>query len=430
MPFTLSMPKLSPTMEEGTITTWFKKEGDFIEAGELLMEVATDKAQIEFNAIDEGFLRKILIPKGKEAKINDVIAVFSEKKAEKIEAFLKKIQNKEKKQEVKIEKKQAIGSGASTQAGSPVAATFMTFEPFGEVENDSFMFPVDPIDRVKASPLAKKVAKDKNLDLSTIKGSGPGGRIVKKDLVLAQKTSPANFGPKALPKLKAGAFEELQLSPMRKVISQKLQAAKASIPHYYVTEKIDVDNLISLRKQLKEAGTKVSINDFIVRACALALKEHPEINRGFNSKNNSIIQFKTVDISIAVSVESGLITPIVFHTDHKNLGQISQEIKQLATLAKSGKLEPHQYQGGSFTISNLGMFGVENFQAVINPPQAAILAIAGIKQEPVVKGGQIVIGNNMNICLSSDHRVIDGAQAAQFLVTLKKSLENPAILLL
>ncbi|MCH1429925.1 MAG: pyruvate dehydrogenase complex dihydrolipoamide acetyltransferase [Chlamydiales bacterium] len=433
MPFSLSMPKLSPTMEEGTITSWFKKEGDFVEVGELLIEVATDKAQVEYQAIDEGYLRKIIVKEGAEAKVNEVVAIFSEKKTEKIDAFIKSLTKKvEKKAEEKVEKKVALEANSSpSSAASTPANSFMTFEPHGEVEEDDFFFPVDPVDRVKASPLAKKLAKEQGLDISTITGSGPGGRIVKKDLALAQKAAMVNFGPKSLPQTKAGAFEEIPMTPMRKSIGQRLQAAKATIPHYYVTEKIDVENLNALKDQLKTMGVKASVNDFILRACALALKDHPEINTGYNSKNNSIIQFKTIDISVAVSVPSGLITPIIFHADHKNLGQISQEIRQLAALAKKGKLAPHQYQGGSFTVSNLGMFGVESFQAVINPPQAAILAIGGIKKQPVVnKEGQIVAGSYMNICLSSDHRVIDGAQAAQFLCTLKKYLESPAILLI
>lgn len=429
MPFCLTMPKLSPTMEEGTISTWFKKEGDLVKPGDLLIEVATDKAQVEFHAIDEGYLRKILIPSGAEAVVNQNIAVFSEKKQDKIDAFLKQIEPKKEKA-AKLFEQTDKHENKKIPSSESASMSFMTFEAYGPIDEDVFSFPTEPQSRIKASPLAKKMADEKGLDIASVKGSGPGGRVIEKDLELAQKKALMGFSLPQAPKIKAGTYSEQSLSPMRKVIAQRLQAAKASIPHYYVSEKIDAGNLNDLKDQLKSSSIKLSVNDLILKACALALKQHPNINCGFNSKTNSIIEFKTIDISVAVSVESGLITPIIYHADCKNVGQIAQEVRHLAGLAKKGKLAPYQYQGGSFTVSNLGMYGISDFKAVINPPQAAILAVSALRDEPIVKDGKVVPGKTMSMCLSSDHRVIDGAQAAEFMRTLKNILQAPAILLL
>jgi len=220
------------------------------------------------------------------------------------------------------------------------------------------------------------------------------------------------------------------MSPMRKAIGEKLQASKTFIPHFYIQQDIDVEPMITLREQLKAGGIKVTFNDFIMRAVALSLKEHPVINSGFNSDGSKIVRFKTIDIAVAVSIDEGLITPIVRHVDYKNLGQISSEVRHLAGLAKDGKLQPHQYRGGSFTVSNLGMFGIHDFQAIINPPQVSILSVGGMRDCPVVKDGQVVPGKRMMISLSSDHRVVDGADGARFIVTVQKYLENPTILLI
>ena len=263
-----------------------------------------------------------------------------------------------------------------------------------------------------------------------MKGTGPGGRIVQEDLERAQPEGLVVFGFGKLPTIKPGSYEEEKLTPIRKVISKRLQEAKSFIPHFYVRQMVNAQPLVQIREQLRNMGLKVTINDCVVRACALALREHPNINSGFNSVNNTIIRFKTIDISIAVTLPEGLITPIVRHCDYKNLGEISVEIRNLAKRAKEGKLAMEEYKGGSFTVSNLGKFGVTDFQAIINPPQGAVLAISGINNVPVVKNGQIVPGKVMNINLSSDHRVIDGAQAAEFVKTVQKYLENPASLLI
>jgi pyruvate dehydrogenase E2 component (dihydrolipoamide acetyltransferase) len=230
--------------------------------------------------------------------------------------------------------------------------------------------------------------------------------------------------------LAPGTYEEVALTPMRKVIAQRLQQAKSYIPHIYVRQEIDALPLSEAREQMKQGNLKVTINDFVIRACALALREHPNANSGFNSATQSIILFKTVDISVAVTVEGGLITPIIRHADYKNLGEISVEIRELAGRAKTGKLQPSEYKGGSFTISNMGMFGVTDFCAIINPPQSCILAVGGIEETARVKNGQIVVGKKMSLVLSADHRVVDGAEAAKFIKSVQKYLENPALLLL
>ncbi|MCB1149397.1 MAG: pyruvate dehydrogenase complex dihydrolipoamide acetyltransferase [Chlamydiia bacterium] len=417
MPFTLTMPKLSPTMEEGTIAKWHVKEGEKVEAGALLMEVSTDKATVEHNALDEGYLRKILVQEGGSASVNQPIALFTEGKDDPFELP---------KQEEKPAPKQEEKLAPVAQAPAAV-----TFKPIPPPENIPFNFPTGaPPERIKASPLAKKVARERGLDLSTVKGTGPGGRIVESDLKLAKAGSVVNFGSREAPVYAAGSYEEVPMTEMRKVIGKRLQQAKSHIPHYYVTQAIRADKLVETRAQLKVGGIAVTFNDFVVRAAALALREHPGINCGINTETNSIVNFNTIDISVAVAIPDGLITPIVRYADYKNLGEISAEVKELGSRAHAGKLKPEEYQGGSFTISNLGMYGVTEFIAVINPPQAAILAVAGIRDEPVVEEGQVVPGKILRVTLSADHRIIDGAQAAEFLRTLKGLLENPALLLL
>lgn len=433
MPFTFTMPKLSPTMEEGVITKWYKKEGDFVESGETLIEVATDKASVEHAALDEGYLRKILIAEGENAAVNQAIAVFSEKKDEDISSYepeglvpaASSVEKEEEEAPAAAKEKAAPKPAAGGNFSQPA------FQPEPPLEHYSFEFPNEFLEsKLKASPLARKLAAEQNLDLSTVKGSGPGGRVVSKDLEMAQQKGPLKFCDRTLPKEKPGTFYEEALTPMRKSIGQRLQEAKTFIPHFYVKVKVDADHLFSAREQLKELGIKATYNDFVLRACALALREHPGVNSGFNTVNNTMTFYKTIDVSVAVSVDGGLITPIIRHADYKNIGQISAEVKRLAGLAKRGKLQPHEYKGGSFTVSNLGMFGVEDFAAVINPPQSAILAVGGMLDEAVVKQGSIVPGKTMNLTLSADHRVVDGVLAAQFLNSVKKFLENPAGLLI
>lgn len=434
MPFTLTMPKLSPTMEEGTIVKWHKKVGEFIEADELLLEVATDKATVEYNALDSGWIRKILISDGQEAMVNQPIAILTEEKAESIENYQPE-GAAAKGAAVAEAAESAKGETAATKEAAPApssqAATVRqpTFTPEAPLKQTEYWRADEAQSRIKASPLAKKLAKAKGLDLSTVKGTGPGNRIVSSDLGKAQASGLVAFSRNERPSAAPGSYEEEALTPMRKVISQRLQEAKSYIPHFYVSLKINAQPMMDIREQLKHHGVKVTFNDFIVRASALALRQHPNVNSGFNSVTNSIIRFKSIDISIAVSLPAGLITPIVRHADFKNLGELSLEVKELAARAKEGKLEAHEYKGGSFTISNLGMYGVSEFIAIINPPQAAILAVSGILPVPVIKDGQIVPGNEMTLTLSGDHRVIDGVAGAEFLKTLQKLLENPSVLL-
>ena len=430
MPFTVTMPKLSPTMEEGTIVKWHKNEGDRVEAGDLLLEVATDKATVEYNALDDGFLRKILVANGKGAIVNQPIAVFTEKANESIEGYQPE-GTIPKKAEAPVAKKEE-GAPEVKAAASPSSTMQQpAFTPEKPLEQYTFDFPRQmPGKRVPASPLARKLAKEKGVDLTTIRGSGPRGRVVSKDLDLGQPNTPVTFGRRELPDTAPGSYEEVPLTPMRKIVGQRLQQSKSFIPHFYIRQEIDADPLFEAREQLKRMDLKITFNDFVIRAVALALRDHPQVNSGFDSVKEAIILFKTVDISVAVSVDGGLITPIVRHADYKNLGEISAEVKELAGRAKISKLEPHEYKGGSFTISNLGMFGITEFTAVINPPQAAILAVGGIEECVRFKNGIPTQGRKMGLVLSVDHRVIDGSEGAKFIKTVQNYLENPTILLI
>ncbi|MEM1282601.1 MAG: pyruvate dehydrogenase complex dihydrolipoamide acetyltransferase [Chlamydiota bacterium] len=437
MPFTLTMPKLSPTMEEGTITKWHKKEGDFVEAGDLLMEVATDKATVEHNAIDEGYLRKFLIGENSDAIVNQPIAIFTETADESIEGYepegIKPAPIETTTEEAVEPATQEATASAKPAAKSTTAGTMHQpdFVPLPPQETINFPYDDGSVGgRIKASPVAKKIAEEKGLDLSTVKGTGPGGRIMKKDLERAQPSGDFSFERSSQPSQPSGSYEEVPLDQMRKVISKRLQEAKTFIPHFYVKQSVEVASLVELRTQLRNLDLKVSFNDFVMKACALALRKHPYVNSGFNTQSNAIVLYKTVDISVAVSIDGGLITPIVRYADHKNLGQISQEVRSLAKRAKEGKLSPEEFQGGSFTVSNLGMYGITEFQAIINPPQTSILAVSGINDVPVVKNGAVVPGKIMNITLSADHRVVDGVLGAEFINTVKFYLENPASLLL
>lgn len=428
MPFTLTMPKLSPTMEGGTIVKWHKKEGDEVKSGELLFEVATDKATVEYEALDGGFLRKVLVPEGGEALVNQPVAVFTASKEESLEGYEPEGAKQEEAAPAKEEKKpKEEGTPPPKPAATGMAQVNFPIEP--PLENYTFAFDTEMKERLAASPLAKKLAKEKGIDITSVKGSGPDGRVMSRDLDLGQPFAAATFGVGQKPTEKPGSYESIPLTPIRKAISEKLQASKTFVPHFYVQQDIDVEMMITLRQQLKEGGIKVTFNDFVMRATALALREQPTVNSGFDSASKQIIQFKTVDISVAVSIPDGLITPIVRHVDYKNLGQISVEVRHLAGLAKEGKLQPEQYRGGSFTVSNLGMYGIHDFQAIINPPQAAILAVGGMRDCPVLRDGAVVPGKRMMISLSVDHRVIDGAEAAQFVRAVQKYLENPSILL-
>jgi pyruvate dehydrogenase E2 component (dihydrolipoamide acetyltransferase) len=387
------MPKLSPTMEVGTIAKWHVKEGDSVDAGQLLMEVSTDKATVEFNALDPGYIRKIVVKEGQEVKVNDTLAIMTEEKNEPVEEIKQAPKLAPPAESPSPPKEEKRVESSSQESSKEVIATSQG-RPF-------------------ASPLARSLAKERGIDLSRIKGSGPRGRIMSRDLEGATKFP--------------SQMVEEPLSPIRKVIASRLQQAKRDIPHFYVQQAIDASALASVREQLKDQG--ITVNDLLVRGAALALKEHPEINSGFDVGKNVILRFPSIDISIAVDIPGGLITPIVFQADKKSVLDLSKEIKGLVKKARDGKLQPHEFQGGSFSISNLGMFGITSFSAVINPPQGAIIAIGGYQERLKRLDGEIVPYQEMVITLSVDHRVIDGASAARFLKTLKSFLESPALLL-
>lgn len=430
MPFILTMPKLSPTMEQGVITKWRKEEGDPIAEGDVLLEVATDKATVEYHALDKGFLRKIIVKAGGEASVGQAIAIGTESLADDISSY-------------KIESAPSLSSAVEESACEATDAvvvshpvkTGLVQEPFvAEAPLVDYVFPF-PTGETKSkqsvSPYARKLAQEAHVDLSTVQGTGPGGRIVARDVPMGQKKEGlVSFDSRQVPQKVPGSFQIIPLSSMRRTIARRLQQAKTFIPHFYVSMTIDAEPLSCVHKQLKEGGVKISVNDLMIRAAALCLRQLPAVNRGFDTAAQSIIAFETIDISVAVSVPEGLITPIIRHADFKSVGQISVEMKSLAKKAQEGKLQRSEYVGGSFTISNLGMFGVDGFQGIINPPQAAILCVGGIQEVPVVKKGEVVPGKTLTLSLSADHRVIDGADAARFLQELRKILENPAWLLL
>lgn len=433
MPFTVTMPKLSPTMENGVIAKWHKVEGDHVESGDLLLEITTDKATVEHNALDEGYLRKIIVAEGSNASINQAIAIFTESEDESIEGYQPEGQAAPVQEEPKEESEdQEAQKEVSKPAPSSNAQSFSqpAFEPEPPLEKYDSPFNTTPSSgKILASPLAKKIAKEKNLDLTTVKGSGPRGRIMKDDLQLAQPCVASKLGAQSIPSDPPGSYEEVPLSAVQEVVGSRLQASKTFIPHFYINQNIDAGPLMRCRKELASQGIKVSFNDFVVKATALSLKQHPKVNSGFNSVNQTLIRFKTVDISIAVSLDEGLITPIVRYADYKNIGQISSEVKLLATKAREGKLAMEEFKGGSFTISNLGMYGITDLKPVINPPQAAILGVGGIQEVPRLKDGQLVAGHQMVLTLAADHRAINGEDGAKFMKTLKGLLENPSILL-
>ena len=419
----LKMPKLSPTMETGTLVKWLKKAGDEIHFGDVLLEISTDKAVLE-----DGWLLEILVKEGTKIPVGAPIAVFSTEKN--VTYDLKQLLPSQEAVSTD-EPTQIVPNTSSQQDNSHYAGPSMAIMGFRpEPPLTTPLTIKNPGDPVSASPLAKKLAKEQNLDLSGVAGSGPGGRIVKKDLEKAPPLRIAGFGYPEAPEVNPGTYVEEPLSPIREAISKRLQAAKTFIPHFYVRQRIYASPLLALLKELQAQNIKLSINDCIVRACALALKEFPEINSGFNSVDNTIIRFSTIDISIAVAIPDGVITPIIRCADRKNVGMISAEIKALAARAKQSALKEEEYKGGSFCISNLGMTGISDFTAILNPPQAAILAVGSVEEQPIVLNGELAVGSTCMLTLSVDHRVIDGYPAAMFMKRLQKLLEAPSVLLL
>ena len=414
MTINITMPALSPTMTEGTVARWLKMEGDSVEAGEPIAEIETDKATMEVEAIDDGVLGKIVVGDGTEnVAVNTVIGVMlaEGEDASALEAVA-----------VEAPAPAAPPSAAET---APVAA-----EP---APAPSVPAPAaEDGQRIKASPLARKMAAQAGIDLATLSGSGPKGRIVKADIEAAMAGAPVSAvapaqAPAAAPE---GTYTEVPLSNMRKTIARRLTESKQTIPHYYLSVDCELDRLLGLRKELnaRDEGFKLSVNDFILRAMALALRKVPEANAGWSE--TAILQYDTVDVSVAVAIEDGLITPIVRDADRKGLATISAEVKDLAARARDRKLLPHEYQGGSFSVSNLGMFGIREFAAVINPPQSGILAVGAGEKRAVVKDDALAVATVMTCTLSADHRVIDGAIGARLLAAFKAYVEEPLTMLL
>jgi pyruvate dehydrogenase E2 component (dihydrolipoamide acetyltransferase) len=423
MPIPLLMPALSPTMTEGTLAQWLKKEGDSVKAGEILAEIETDKATMELEAVDEGILGKIIVAAQTEnVKVNQVIAFLLEEGENATDVDYQNI----------LAKSDITGGQStinnSTENNKPQKNT----DDNPSVSNNTLPADVSDKKRILASPLAKKIAVINQINLSQVKGSGPNGRVVKSDVLNFQNqgnttTLKNNIVNNDLKK--TADFIDVPLNGMRKVIAKRLTEAKQNIPHFYLTVDCELDELMLLRQKLNSNNLKVkiSVNDFIIRACAMALQANPAVNSTFH--DNFIRQYHNVDIAVAVAIDGGLVTPIVANANEKSLSQISLEIKSLAERAKAGKLLPEEYQGGGFTVSNLGMYGVKHFAAIINPPQTCILAVGAGKQVPIVKNDEIIIANLMSCTLSTDHRAVDGALGAQFLQTLKDLIENPYQLL-
>jgi pyruvate dehydrogenase E2 component (dihydrolipoamide acetyltransferase) len=414
------MPKMSDTMTDGVIAAWHKKVGDSVKSGELLAEIETDKATMEYESYNTGTLLYIGADAGKSVPVNGVLAVIGEKGAD-FQTLLKAHQAKS---------SGGDASAAPTQSASSTAVPTPTAETSSDHSSNG---------RIKASPLAKKLAKDKGVDISKVQGSGDQGRVTKKDI--------ENFKPSAAPagapgkSAQAGApitlpkvvgqesFEEIPVSQMRKTIAKRLAESKFSAPHFYLTMEINMDKAVEARKSINEISpVKISFNDMVIKATAAALRQHPDVNVSW--LGDKMRKNHHIHVGVAVAVKDGLLVPVVRFADNKSLSHIAVEVKDLAQKAHDKKLQPSDWEGSTFTISNLGMFGIEDFTAIINPPDACILAVGGIKETPIVKNGQIVPGNVMKVTLSCDHRAVDGAVGSAFLKTLKGLLEDPVRILI
>jgi pyruvate dehydrogenase E2 component (dihydrolipoamide acetyltransferase) len=413
------MPKLSDTMTEGTVASWNKKVGDKVKSGEVLAEIETDKATMEFESFQDGVLLYIGVDKGKTAKVDSILAILG-KEGEDVAALIAS---------------ESIAAPAVQAAPAPIAAAAVPVAAAAPAAAP--VVAVAPVvsapqaanGRVKASPLAKKIAEEKGINIGNVAGSGDGGRIVRRDV--ENFTPVASHAPVHVPAfVPAGTeqYTEENVSQMRKTIARRLAESKFTAPHFYLTMEIDMDNAMAARKSINDSGTaKISFNDMVVKACAMALRLHPKVNSSW--RGETIRYNEHVHIGVAVAVDEGLLVPVVRFANEKGLSQIGAEVKSFAEKAKTKKLQPSDWEGNTFTISNLGMFGIDEFTAIINPPDACILAVGGIKSTPVVKNGAVVPGNIMKVTLSCDHRVVDGASGAAFLQTLKSYLENPVMML-
>jgi pyruvate dehydrogenase E2 component (dihydrolipoamide acetyltransferase) len=421
------LAKLSPTMEEGMIVKWSKKEGDVIKVGDVLAEIETDKANMEMEALGAGVLRKVLIPAGGKAPIGTLIGVIADA-AEDISATL-----------AEAAKAAAAPAAAAARPPAPAPAAPVAAAPALRAVPAAAPAPAPatlaPGGRLKSSPLARAIAAQKNVPLEALAGSGPGGRIVKRDVegyIASPKPAVTAVAVAARPAVPVPAVPPgtaIPISNIRRVIAKRLSESAFTAPHFYVTVEIDMDAAVSLRDQLLRAEeVKLSYNDLVVKACAKALARFPTVNASWTGE--AIQTYADVHVGIAVSIPDGLITPVVRNADRKHLVEIAHEIKDLAARARDRKLKPEEFTGSTFTISNLGMFDVSEFTAIINPPESCILAVGAVQKQPVVKNDQLAVGYRMRVTLSSDHRVVDGALAAQFLAEVRRLLESPVSLLI
>lgn len=413
MPIEILMPALSPTMSKtgGKIVKWCKKEQDKVEIGDVIAEIETDKAIMEFESVDEGVLAKILVSEGTSGvPVNQLIALMLEEGEDKSALDLASAVNTKVEKEVEAD----FSSNPSISSSSSMSSQCVTL---GSKKEDRATE-----NRIKISPLAKKIAQNEGVDIKRLKGTGPYGRIIKADVLefLDQTKSYERFEENTT----------VEVSNMRQVIAQRLVESKQNIPHFYLTVDCHVDKLISLKNEVNSANenNKVTINDLIIKAVAFSMKKFPDINSSWI--DTKIVRYSNIDISIAVALEDGLITPIVKNADEKSVLSISKEVKDLVSRARSGKLKPEEFQGGGFTISNLGMFGIKTFSAIINPPQSCIMAVGESKKQPVVIGEKIEVAEIMTVTLSVDHRAVDGALGAKFLNAFKYYIENPTVMLL
>jgi pyruvate dehydrogenase E2 component (dihydrolipoyllysine-residue acetyltransferase) len=433
------MPKLSPTMEEGQLSRWLKKEGDKVSMGEPLAEIDTDKATMEMQALANGVLRKILIKEGESAPLGQMIAIIGEPD-EDISAMLQGAASST--PAPQSEPKQEQPTAAPAPAPAPAQDAQAKPAEKAPSPGGNGATPAPASDRLIVSPLAARMAAEAGVDLRSLSGSGPGGRIVKRDIeaAMSQPQAAAEAAPAAktgavvkFPARQAGTNEASQyvdepISEMRRIIAKRLVTSLGPIPHFFLTTEIEMDRAAEMRRNINDLDPdlKLSINDVIIKVAAAALVAHPQVNASFQDK--TIRYYERADVGVAVAIEDGLITPVIRSADQKSLSEIASEVRDLADRARKRKLKPEEYTGASFSISNLGMFGIDEFTAVINPPEGAILAVGAMTPKPVVRDNEIVIRQLMRVTMSCDHRVIDGATGAKFLQTVKKIMENPLYL--
>lgn len=420
------MPKMSDTMEEGVIAGWLKKVGDEVKSGDILAEVETDKATMELESYDDGFLLHVGVKDGESVPVDGVIAIIGEK-GENIDDIIKEVSNEQNNNEAvdaKDEKEEIVDEDNPVKENLEVKEEEEVKNTEDKIEDINIDFSNES-DRIKASPLAKKLASEKGVDISMVKGSGDGGRIIKEDIENFKHSENIPTKEVKLPEIYSKeSYEEIPVSQMRKTISKRLAESKFSAPHFYLTMEIDMDNCVEGRNKINETSdVKISFNDIIIKAAAVSLRKHPMVNASFLT--DKIRVNNHIHIGVAVAVDEGLLVPVIRFADNKSLSHISTEVRNLAGKAKNKELQPSDWEGNTFTISNLGMFGIDEFTAIINPNDACILAVGGIKNTPVVKNGEIVPGNVMKVTLSCDHRIVDGAIGSAFLKTLKELIEDP-----